>query len=190
MATGAEQLDDVRAQFDAVSAAAQRILTGNPAEKLQWRPRPGAWSAAECIAHLTLTNQHYYPLLNEAVPKLKPGDGPYGVNLAAKLLRWILEPPYRSGVKTLPSMDPEPASPHAPEKVLADFLDCQRQVMGFMAAGRGKAMDEVFIVSPFSKRVKYNYYACFVVLASHERRHIWQAEQTLKRSAEAPKAAG
>ena len=189
MPAGAAQLDDVRAQFDAVSAAAQRILTGNPAAALQWRPRPGAWSAAEAIAHLTLTNQHYYPLLHEAAPRLRPGDGPYRMNFAAKLLRWILEPPYRSGVKTLPSMNPEPASPDAPDKVLADFLDCQRQVLDFMAAGRGKALDEVVIVSPFSKRVKYNYYACFVVLAAHERRHIGQAEQTLKRFAEAGKPA-
>ena len=65
--TGREQLDEVKAQFDAASARARQLLTGIDAETLTRRPQPGRWSAAECVAHLTLTNRHYPPLIRGAL---------------------------------------------------------------------------------------------------------------------------
>ena len=35
------------------------------------------------------------------------------------------------------------------------------------------------IVSPFDKRVRYNLVSAFHILAAHERRHLWQAEQAV-----------
>ena len=104
--SGGGQLDEVKAQFDAASARAKQLLTSNGVETLTRRPQPDRWSAAECVAHLTLTNQHYPPL------------------------------------------------------------------------NRG-ALEKATITSPFSKRMRYNAYSCFQVLAARERRHLWQAEQAL-----------
>ncbi|MDP9262855.1 MAG: DinB family protein [Acidobacteriota bacterium] len=177
MATGSEQLDDVKAQFDAVSARARQLMTGASADILTRRPQPGRWSATECIAHLTLTNQHYPPLIQGALDQAPPGDGPYGMDFRGRLLRWILEPPYRSGVKTMPSMEPQ--SGESPEQVLAAFLVSQKEILKLLEAARSKALEKTTITSPFSKRMRYNAYSCFQVLAAHERRHLWQAEQAL-----------
>ncbi len=174
--SGSAQLDEVKAQFDAASLQARQLLAGN-AETLNRRPQPDRWSAAECISHLTLTNLHYPPLLRGALHQAPPGDGPYSMDFRGKLLRWILEPPYRSGVKTIPSM--EPKTGETPEQVLAAFLASQDELLKLLEAARGKALEKTTITSPFSKRMRYNAYSCFQVLAAHERRHLWQAEQAL-----------
>ena len=175
--TAGGQLDEVKAQFDTASARAKQLLTGNAAELLTRRPQPDRWSAAECVAHLTLTNQHYPQLIRGALEQAPPGDGPYGMDFRGRLLRWILEPPYRSGVKTMPSM--EPAAGESPEQVLAGFLVSQEEILKLLESARGKALEKATITSPFSRRMRYNAYSCFQVLAAHERRHLWQAEQAL-----------
>ena len=177
--TGSQQLDAVKAQFDAASARAQQLLTGGSADTLTRRPQPGRWSATECIAHLTLTNLHYPPLIQGALDQAPSGDGPYGMDLRGRFLRWILEPPYRSGVKTMPSMEPQTGE--SPEQVLAAFLASQEEILNLVEAARGRALEKTTITSPFSKRMRYNAYSCFQVLTAHERRHLWQAEQALAR---------
>ena len=175
--TGGGQLDEVKAQFDAASARAKQLLTSSSGEALARRPQPDRWSPVECVSHLTLTNQHYPPLIRGALEQASPGDGPYGMDFRGRFLRWILEPPYRSGVKTMPSM--EPPAGESPEQVLAAFLASQEVILKLLEAARGKALEKTTITSPFSKRMRYNAYSCFLVLAAHERRHLWQAEQAL-----------
>ena len=175
--TGSGQLDEVKAQFDAASARARQLLTASDPNALPRRPQPDRWSAVECVAHLTLTNRHYPPLIQGALDRAPPGDGPYRMDFRGRFLRWILEPPYRSGVKTMPSMEPQAGEP--PEQVLAGFLAAQEEILKLLEAARGKALEKTTITSPFSKRMRYNAYSCFQVLAAHERRHLWQAEQTL-----------
>ena len=177
MPTGSQQLDEVREQFDAASARTRQLLTTNDADILTRRPQPDRWSATECVAHLTLTNQHYPPLIRGALEQAPPGDGPYGMDFRGRLLRWILEPPYRSGVKTMPSMEPQTGE--SPGQVLAGFLASQDELLKLLEAARGKALEKTTITSPFSKRMRYNAYSCFQVLTAHERRHLWQAEQAL-----------
>ena len=175
--TGGEQLDEVKAQFDAASSRAKQLLTATSAEALTRRRQPERWSAVDCISHLTLTNGHYPRLIREALEQAPPGDGPYRMDLRGRFLRWILEPPYRSGVRTLPSM--EPSGNESPEQVLTGFIASQEELLKLLKAARGKALEKTTITSPFSKRMRYNAYSCFQVLAAHERRHLWQAEQAL-----------
>jgi hypothetical protein len=35
------------------------------------------------------------------------------------------------------------------------------------------------IISPFAKNVRYSTYSAFVLIAAHNRRHLWQAERVL-----------
>jgi hypothetical protein len=38
------------------------------------------------------------------------------------------------------------------------------------------------ITSPFDSRVRYNVFSMFRILETHERRHLWQAEQAVSRA--------
>ncbi len=41
----------------------------------------------------------------------------------------------------------------------------------------GLALDQYLIASPFAKNMRYNLYSALVLIAVHERRHLWQAER-------------
>lgn len=93
----------------------------------------------------------------------------------ARLLRWLLEPPARLKMPT-----PERFQPVAiddPGRVIPDFVGSQAQLLERLTRGEGLALDQYRIVSPFAKSVRYNLYSAFVMIAAHERRHLWQAEQ-------------
>lgn len=91
-----------------------------------------------------------------------------------RLLKWVLEPPYRSRAKTVPSLEPEITDV---QRVLPDFLASQEQLLAAMAQWRGRALDKVLIPSLFNKRLRYNIYSLFNIVAAHQRRHLWQAQR-------------
>ena len=59
-----------------------------------------------------------------------------------------------------------------------DYL--QQEVQVRIDRSAGLAVDRLRMVSPFEARMKYNLYAAFSLIAAHQRRHLWQAEQVKK----------
>jgi DinB superfamily len=127
---------------------------------------------AECLEHMTATTRLYLPILRDALENAPSGEGPYKMDWRGRLLKWILEPPYRSRVKTLASLEPKIVDI---KRVLPDFLASQQQLFTAMEPWNGRALDKVLITSPFNKRLRYNIYSLFNVVAAHQRHHLWQA---------------
>jgi hypothetical protein len=68
-----------------------------------------------------------------------------------------------------------------PEQALPGFVTRQERLLTLLSEANGLALDELQIASPFAKRLRYNVYAAFRLIAVHQRRHLWQAEQTARR---------
>jgi hypothetical protein len=169
----AKQLAELRQQLKACSAGAERLIAGVSESNLAMRPKNGGWSIAECIEHLTATNALYLPIMNSALADAPRGAGLFKMDWRGRMLKWILEPPYRTRVKTIPSLEPRL---NDPQRVLPDFLASQQEFLSAMQMWNGHALDKVFITSPFNKRLRYNIYSLFQVVAAHQRRHLWQAQ--------------
>lgn len=172
------RLADLRQQFEACSEKARQMFTENPATVLKQRPLSGGWCAAECIVHLTLTTANYEGIFQEGFSRAVPGSEPYKKAFKGRLLAWIQEPPYRHGVKTRPSC--EPVNVGSTEQVLAEFLGSQNGMFARLERAHGLAIGKVKVASPFKQSVTYNLYSLFCIMAAHQRRHLWQAEQALK----------
>ena len=169
-----DQLADLRQQLDVVSRDVRKLADFLSDTQLQQRPKKGGWSIAECIQHLTATNYLYIPILAAALESAPAGNGPYKMDWRGRLLKWVLEPPYRSKVKTIPSLEPKIENVR---HVLPDFIVSQQQFVDAMAPWQGRALDKVLITSPFNKRLRYNIYSLFNVVAAHQRHHLWQARR-------------
>jgi len=169
-----DQLADLRRQFDAVSRDVRKLTDFLSDADLQQRPKSRAWSIAECIQHLTATNHIYIPILTSALQGAPAGNGLYKMDWRGRLLKWVLEPPYRSKVKTMPSLEPKIEDIR---RVLPDFVVSQQQFVDAMERWQGRALDKVLITSPFNKRLRYNIYSLFNVVAAHQRHHLWQAQR-------------
>ncbi|MBX2992005.1 MAG: DinB family protein [Bacteroidetes bacterium] len=177
------QLQTLVAEIDACSGQAKSLLGSSNKSHLTKRPANGGWSAVECVKHLTLTTDLYLnllpPLIQQAKEQGKIGDGPYKMDWKGRLLKWILEPPYRTKVKTIQSL--EVVTTESPKEVLAEFLAAQSRLRETYESANGVALDKVVMRSPFNERMKYNLYSCFCVIPAHQRRHLWQGEQACLR---------
>lgn len=170
----ADQINELKQQFQSCSADAQALVGSVPEADLKRKPAKQGWSIAECIEHLTATTRLYLPILDAALKHAPAGSGPFKMDWRGRLLKWILEPPYRSRVKTLPSLEPKVSDV---KQVLPDFLASQDLLFEAMKPWNDRALDKVILTSPFNKRLRYNIYSLFNVVAAHQRRHLWQAQR-------------
>ena len=168
------QMDELKQQFQLCSAAAKELIESLSEAELKQRPPSQGWSVAECIQHLTATNQLYLPILDASLQQAPASSGPYKMDWRGRLLKWVLEPPYRSKVKTMASLEPKVEDVR---RVLPDFLASQQQFLEAMELWTGRALDKVVITSPFNKRLRYNIFSLFNVVAAHQRHHLWQAQR-------------
>jgi hypothetical protein len=66
------------------------------------------------------------------------------------------------------------------EVVFREFLSLEKELEEKLDFAQALALDRVEINSPFAEKMKYNCYSAFVLIAAHNRRHLWQAEQALR----------
>lgn len=177
MTAGNTQLEALREELRKASETAAGLWSRHPAEQLVRRPAPGKWSAAECVEHLNLSNRAYLPRIQEALGQAAkagpPGSGPLRMEWNARLLRWWLEPPSRLKLPTAAPFVPLPVTD--PSQVLLDFVEINAKLAAEIASAEGQALDRVKIRSPFAENMKYGVFSAFVLVAAHNRRHLWQA---------------
>jgi len=179
------QLQEIRSDFEAASARLERLNGAlSPAVWLA-RPPGEGWSPAECVAHLNRTGEEFLPLMAEALrgaPALPAGSDP---TLRRGFLGWLLwrimPPPVRFSRSNTTSAFMPPADLDPP-RLISDFARLQAQQLELLERTRGLAIDRVQITSPFNARAHYTLFACLGILARHQHRHLWQAEQAALRA--------
>ena len=176
-----DQVEELEGGFESSTTAAARLFAEHPADALTLRPEEGSWSAAECMAHLSLTAAASVPLLEEAVVDLRArglvSDAPDRMDWLGRLLRWTLEPPPRLRTGTAAPFEPRGAEPL--DEVLPEFRRQQSRLVAVLRSAEGLDLSARKVVSPFNSRVRYNAYAMFRILETHERRHLWQAKRAV-----------
>ena len=172
-------IDELESQFRQLSERASALAGGLDPTLLCRRPKPESWSIAECLAHLNLSVDPYFPLwergLAEARRQNRTGEQPYRLDFWGGVLVWTLEPPPKFRFPTPRPFQPVDTGPV--EALLPAFLDRQHRVLQVLQASRGTAVDKIKVASPFERRMRYSIWSSFCLTAAHERRHLWQAER-------------
>lgn len=172
----ATRIAEVSDALRAVSAQAEKLGKAK-AEQLERRPGPEQWSAAECLTHLAISAERYEPVWREAYTAAKRqgvgGHEPYRMDFIGRLLNWTLEPGrFRFGAP--PTFQPVNCGSAA--ESLARFLKSQDMVLSFIAEGAPLPLDRMTIASPAVTTMRFSVWSSFVILATHGRRHLRQAE--------------
>jgi len=181
-----EQLGDLKNQLNEISLSAQQLVSGLYSYQLNLRPEPDLWSIAECLVHLNLTSAAFIPIIRNACAEDRSkdlrSDNSFTMDWTGRLLKWSLNPPPRLKVSTIPAFQPTLVEPI--EAILPRFLELQAELSRAVDESRGLDLNRVNVRSPFSARIRYNLFSCFSLVAAHERRHIWQAEQVKNQTLE------
>jgi hypothetical protein len=173
--------DTVETELSAATERARTLVDNTPGRLFTVRPALTQWSAAECLAHLSISTEMFLPTLRKTLDAARThhltGTGTPRMDVLGRILRWFLEPPVRSRIKTTPAFVPK--SIRAKSEALAEFSGLQMQLVDLLRSAHDLPIGKLKILSPFDSRVKYNVYSAFLILTAHQRRHLWQAEQAV-----------
>ena len=173
------ELEGYREQFEAVKRDASGLVEGLSEAQFNWRPSPGAWSIAECLAHLNVTGQFFLPRIDRRTREARAdgmlSEGPFRYGLLARVLVRGMEPPAKLKFKA-PKIF-QPMSEHLSAVIVPAFMSLQDQLVERLGAARGVDLGRVKVTSPVSRLVKISLGQVFPFIAAHERRHLWQARR-------------
>lgn len=178
-----EIIDEFKTAQSRLHALARRI------PDTQWgeRSAPGRWSVSENVEHLNMFSARYLPIMTDLVHEARalglPAPEWYHRGVMGWMLWRMMPPPVRMmRGKAIPSFVPNATL--APQEVRDRFDRFQHELIGLTASADGLPIDKVMMTSPVAPGVRYNLFAAFGILARHQHRHLWQAEQsTLHRNA-------
>jgi hypothetical protein len=172
-----DPLDEVEKELNEATRRAWTLVQSTDGRMFTVRPTPLSWSAAECLAHLSISTEMFLPVLRDALARApKKRRKAARMDLLGRVLAWFLEPPIRKRVRT--SAPFVPKSTRAKADAFGEFASLQEKLMDLLRSAR-EADLSAKIVSPFDKRVRYNLFSAFRIVAAHERRHLWQAEHAV-----------
>jgi hypothetical protein len=176
-----DALEDVEKELNQATARAWALVSSTDGRLFTVRPTPTSWSAAECIAHLSISSQSFVEPLQKAIEVARTkgltAKRPPKMDVLGRTLRWFLEPPIRQRVKTAAPFVPR--SVRAKAEAFGEFAALQSKLTDILHDARDLDLNRMKIVSPFDKRIRYNFYSAYRILVAHERRHLWQAEQAI-----------
>jgi DinB superfamily len=178
-----DPLETVEKELNEATRRAWTLVQSTDGRLFTVRPKAQSWSAAECLAHLSISTEMFLPVLRKSIDdsrkkqrQRKPGTTRAKMDVVGRILAWFLEPPIRKRVKTAAPFVPK--STRAKAEAFGEFVSLQEKLIDLLQDARAADL-RAKIVSPFNTRVRYNLLSAFHIVAAHERRHLWQAEQAI-----------
>jgi hypothetical protein len=175
-----DALEEVEKELNDATRRAWTLVQTTDGRLFTVRPSAMNWSAAECLAHLTLSTELFLPVLRKALEagraKGRKKSSTPRMDVIGRILRWFLEPPMRMRTKTTAPFVPKAV--RAKADAFGEFASLQEKLIDMLREARNADLRQK-VVSPFDKRVRYNVYSAFRIVAAHQRRHLWQAEQAV-----------
>jgi hypothetical protein len=161
---------------------AQRIAGGLSNAQANWQPVENAWSIAQCLDHLGRANRLYAATLHKAVkgaraPKKLP-LGPIQPGWFSRLFIRTLEPPPKRKLQAPKKIVPVSQIPG--REALEAFLRSQEDVRAVIRDGAGLDLNRIRFPNPFIGFLRLTVGTGLLVVAAHDRRHLWQAQRVLE----------
>lgn len=177
----------LEAQYVAATADAEALAAGLSETQGRWRPRPGAWSVAECVAHVAVLNRTYLGALDRVIARARADGrrarGPMHLGWFGRAFTRAMGPVTGRGLgRKLPA----PAAYAPPSGVslaaaLGDFREVQAAMIARIRKADGLDLSRILMKSPAWPMLRFSLLTGFAALAAHERRHLAQARRVTAR---------
>ena len=176
-------LQDVLTQIDAQDRAADVIVSPLSETQFHWQPDQGrAWSVALCIEHLATANRVYAEPMRGAVDTARSKNvrrkGPIASTIFGRMFISSMEPPVKRRMKAPTKILPPSGGTRA--DIMARYHDAHARIRQLILDCADLDVNRATFTNPFISLVRVRVGTAFHILAAHNRRHLWQAEQVLK----------
>lgn len=182
-------LEEYQRQIEAVNLDARSLIAGLSDAQFNWHPAPGHWSIAECLDHLTVSGRELIERVRETINNAHSrglrGRGPFRYGMIGNMIVRSMEPPAKRKFKAPKIFKPRPDLLLV--EVVRDFFAVQAEVLQLIREANGIDLARAKVTSPVTRLIKLSLGQAFGLIATHERRHLWQAHQ-VKNSSSFPSA--
>lgn len=183
-------LQDILNQIDAADRAADVLVEGLSDAQFHWQPNEGrSWSIAQCLEHLANLNVLYGGAIRGAIDLARSKEwrrtGPIASTRAGQWFIASQEPPVKRRLRAPSSVQPQSSKPRA--DVLAHYHDAHRLVMELISDSADLDVNRATFKNPFLSVIKVRVGTALRLIAAHDRRHLWQADQ-VKKAPDFPRA--
>ena len=171
-------------EIDANVSHAESLAHGLSHQQFNWRPEPGRWSIGQCLAHLnTVDGLDLAPVraaIDAGRSRKLTGTGPFTYGLLSRKFIAGMEPPVKRKSKA-PKQYVPPAEAD-PQTTLAEYRRISAEMRRLAHSATGLHLARVKTTLPLLPAllrpfIKMPLGARFELIAAHDRRHLWQAEQ-------------
>jgi hypothetical protein len=177
--TLAPELEAFRRQFEDIGSAIGTLVDPLTDDQFAWQPAPNAWSIAGCLDHLNVTARLYLPTLDEgiseAIRRGVYGEGPFRYAWLGRVLVFVNEPPPRFRVPAPARVHPAAARPRS--EIVAALRAYQVQFVDRLRQANGLDLARARVGAPTAPWLRFSLGSGFALMAAHQRRHLWQAQQ-------------
>jgi hypothetical protein len=166
-------------RLDEADKRAENLLGPLTDASSNWQPKNGAgWSVAQCVAHMATTNTTYLGALETAAANAR--NGHVTLKPAGWFSRYFLrktEPPVSVKIKAPRAI--RPGTQISKSEALTRFKQSNDEVRMFVLNTAGLDLCSVRFRNPFIPMLRFTVATGLLVIAAHNRRHLWQAEQVV-----------
>lgn len=149
-------------------------------EQLTWNPSPGQWSIAQCLQHLIISNETYFPQFQKLqqgyTPTFWERYNPFSHSTGKSMVESLgkkVKRKFKSPRLFLPS----PLK--AGENIIESFLTHQLTLIALLRSLPDMKAQKIIITSPVSPLITLSLYDCLLVISGHEERHLEQAKHVM-----------
>jgi hypothetical protein len=182
------ELVEGQRQIAQIKEQAATLVQGLSDAQYNWHPAPDRWSIAQCVAHIVVGNEIYFPVFETCIAQARKkgltGNGPFHYGWLGNWFVRTLDAPPKRRMKNPAPITPPPEQPLA--KGIADFNAAHDRLLQFMLAANGLDLGRAKLRSPLLKLLKLSLGQGFALQLAHARRHLWQANE-VRKHAEFPK---
>jgi hypothetical protein len=172
-------LQEIVDQLLAVEGEAELLVSALDDEQCNWSPAPGAWSIAQCLDHLNVSNARYFEAICVAVEEAQgrgwTRTGPIVTSWFGRRFIAMLEPPVR--MKTRAPKTIRPAARRHNAEIWPDFVRQHTHMRACVEQWGDVDMNRARFRNPLGPYGVVRAGTGLRIIAAHDRRHLWQASR-------------
>jgi hypothetical protein len=178
-----ERISQNTSALTKVSDEAQAAFGQLSAEQLNWRPHEKGWSIGQCLEHIVITNEQFYPEFeklaggsrrNSFIETWSPLTGFFG----RFLIKAVSEDSRKAKVPSKTVAPPSEIGADIVDRFAEHIAEINRRIDASAGADRNKTI----VTSPFFVLATYSLDDAYTVLVEHTKRHVRQATRVTEAS--------
>lgn len=182
MPTLPEDLQRLFNAMDAADTAAEELSALLSDEEFFWQPDGGTrWSVALCLDHLAVANDLYVDAMRGGLEAAKQRgwrrQGPARPGFLGGKFAASLEPPVKRRTSAPGKIKPQATRSRA--EIMAAYRAAHDKVRALLVDAADVDVNRATFQNPFIGFVRMKVSSAFHIIAAHDRRHLWQAQQVV-----------